>query len=375
MYRIPRYQYGTDPALEPDPEDEILRILGPQPEATPYEVQEYQPSGFDQFLENFAPPDMPAPRTFLEGLIAGASRGLGTRGMAARKKRAVFEQKQQELAKTRDAENRKATEDYRQRELELRERLATEKRSEDRKQEEYFRDNPIADSNFIADNPWAAPYKGQRLRQGFVDRMQASNAPESPKERAARERAEATQNRQIAAQERQTRLGMATTLGQFRDDYRADPDIAAERTASQNLKTIQDAKKLGTGPGDLAMLIAYVRATEPGIMSVVRQEELGNLQSALGEFRRYMNIPSKWFSGQLMNDTGRNEIEAAAKTIAQARKGDADAARKQFEQQIRLTLPEVDPGLILRERDLGFDPARTPGGGPPAVPASWTPVP
>jgi len=170
---------------------------------------------------------------------------------------------------------------------------------------------------------------------------------QSPAALAAQDRATATALRAAAAAERQNRLASATTLNQLADDYQKDADITAYRTARQNLNTIRAAGKLGSGPGDLAMLISYVRATEPGVLSVVRQEELKNVQSAVGALRRLMVIPDQWISGQRLTPAGRREIQQAAQEIAGSRKADYDLARNQYRRRTE-ALGE-DPSLVLRD--------------------------
>jgi hypothetical protein len=142
-------------------------------------------------------------------------------------------------------------------------------------------------------------------------------------------------------------LATVNTVSKLADDYRVDPDITAYRTGQQNFGTMKEAAKLKSGPGDLAMLIAYVRATEPGVLSVVRQEELANVQSATGALRRYINLPNQWVSGQRLTDQGRKEMLAAGEKIAGAQKSAYDRANNQYQQRAQAF--EVDPTLFMRD--------------------------
>jgi hypothetical protein len=80
---------------------------------------------------------------------------------------------------------------------------------------------------------------------------------------------------------------------------------------------------------------------------VVRQEELSNVQSAIGVLRKHMNIPSQWATGQRLTSTGRQEILKAGREIAASQKSFYDDATKMYRRQAEAV--GIDPSLFIRE--------------------------
>jgi hypothetical protein len=243
--------------------------------------------------------------------------------------------------------------------------------------EKFNRDNPVVDAAFKKQYPAAGSFpEGVRLTPEVFKKVQEAQLPETTADKraaAAAARAQAAADRQAAAAERQNRLAEVNSASKLIDDYRVDPDIASYRGATQNLATARTAAKEGTGAGDLALLISYVRATEPGVLSVVRQEELQNVSDAVGKFRTLMSIPGRWISGQRLTPSGRAEMLRAAEKIAESRKPAYDVANDQFKRRGKaFGVPE---DLFIREYTTPAEPTttvrmRAPNGQVKAVPAS-----
>lgn len=298
----------------------------------------------EDLLASLGDVQAPTPETFWEGLLVGGAKGLGGVGQRHKAERERFNEMERKRAAERDAQNLQATIQYRKdRAAFSGKKTAADQRLQE-KQLTYERDNPIVDQALLKQYPNIAALKnqvGQRVNKTSLDRVALKSFS------ATDERATAAAERAAAAAARAAKLAEVNSVSKLADDYRIDPDISAYRTANQNLQTMNTAAKERSGAGDLALLISYVRATEPGVLSVVRQEELNNVSAAVGQLRRYMNIPNQWISGQRLSESGRSEILRAGAKIASSRKPAFDVATNQFRDRAKTF--GVDPKLVLRD--------------------------
>lgn len=339
----------------PPSEEELTGLIGPEPALEPFAEEEFQTSPVQRILEGLARGargvQAPRPRNFGQGLASGLVQGLAGSGARVATARERFEKRQDARRLRYDEDRRRATEEYRKRRGETLIALSKEQREERRNRGE------VVTENDVARIPALKPLLGQPVTQATRERAALAMA-ETP----ARDRQVAAAERAANAAERAERQASFTNINQLRDDFKNDPDITAYRSAVQNVRTVRDAAKLKTGPGDLLLLISYVRATEPGIMSVVRQEELTNVEKAIGEFRRVGARVSNFFTGQRFpsgpeGDKIRQEFVSGAEAAASSRKEPYDFARSQFARTA--TRFGEDPTLFLRDYDISEKPNRT----------------
>ena len=331
----------ADPFLEEDPYLAELEAL---------QQEQFQPGQFKGgFMERFAPLrdlNLPRPQSFGQGLLQGIATGLGGQGARAQQARQRFEENEAERRKSFDVERRAASRELRSLSGQDRRARLKEQSDERKARKKYEEETHLLSPQDAKDFPHLARVAdaGGRVPKKWLEEV---TRPESPAQKARADRADATAGIQAQAAQRQERLATVNTISKLADDYRVDPDIVAYRTGQQNLGTMREAAKLKSGAGDLALLIAYVRATEPGVLSVVRQEELSNVQRATGELRRYMNLPAQWVSGQRLTDSGRKEMLDAGEKVSGAQKSAYERANSQYLDRAKAF--EVDPSLFMRE--------------------------
>lgn len=350
---------GIDQGLGVDPPQDV-----PQEPA-----QDFQANHWEQFLEGLAHglenQQFSRPKGFGGHFGAGLIAGLGGAGERIAARRAKFDASQTERRKSTDALRMKEQERYRTDRASALKDTAKEQRGQSAKQAEYERDNPLVTPELKAAYPGVLDRipEGQRLDAATWREVQKRSLPESASDKraaAAAERAATVAGRNADNQARLLRQTDASIINQMVDDYRQNPSITAYRTATQNLNTIKAAQKEPSGFGDLAMLIAYVRATEPGVLSVVRQEELQNVSQAVGKLQQYVNIPNQWVKGQRLTPEGRKAILRAATTIAEGQRPGYSAATELFKR--RADRVGVDPSLIIQDYSSGpVDPAQFEG--------------
>lgn len=294
---------------------------------------------FESLSSNLRGVQAPRPRNFWEGLAVGGVQGLAGRGARTMSAREKFEKSKETRRKAIDESNKQATLRYKtERGGELRARRG-EGRLAKREEEKLRREQ----AGKLTPEQELQKIEAEAAARARGTRSASEGMPETPAERRARE----TADRANAAAERANRLAEVGSISKLADDYRVDPDITAYRTATQNLSTIEKASKLRSGPGDLAMVIAYVRATEPGVLSVVREEEKRGVQASVGQFRKYANLPQEWFSGQRLTDSGRAELLRSAREVASAQRKSYDRATQQFKD--RAAAFGVNPDLVIRD--------------------------
>jgi len=339
--------------FNPPTEEELAMLLGPEPTFNQAPPENFHANFLQRFMENLAMQggqQSSGPQGFGGGFAGGLIGGLAAGGRRVAGARQAFEAKQAQRTREIDAQRIKASEDRRTAKRDIIRDAYKTNRAEKTKQTDYERDNPVLTQEMIDAAPTGSPLKrlkaGGRIGKSEIDRAMLKD-----------ERPTAAENRATTNQERLLRQTDATIVNQMVDDYKQNPSITAYRTAQQNLNTIHSASKEPSGFGDLAMLIAYVRATEPGVLSVVRQEELQNVGQAVGKLQQYVNIPNLWVSGQRLTPLGRQQIIRAAENIASSQKGSYDVAREMFHRRaVRLG---VDPTLITQEYGAAEDPYQT----------------
>lgn len=353
----PQIEYVEPEDLQPDdeiiPDEEVQRILGPPPEAQEMEAEEFDASPFDQFLERYGAGGgiqmSRPPQNFLEGLLYGAGQGLAGRGQRIAKQREKFDAAQSTRMAQRNRENLAASQKYDERKFQLERDALQSKRTAKGSSD------VVVDDAMLKTDPWLAPQLGQRVSKSFVENRRIANAPETPVQKSTREHREKTETLQAEASARAARaaeLSQMTesrnALDQLADRYNKDPDILAFQTTTSNLATIEDALNLENGLGDLAATVAYVREIEPGVMSVVREEEKRGVQMSVGRLQQLANLPSNWVKGNLLTPTAREAMREAGRSIAKSRKPLHDQADVQYRKAAKRL--NIDPGEFMRER-------------------------
>ena len=346
---------ALDPfTLEDEEEARAQLMAGGEPELDLAEEEDYEQTGLERFLEGLSGLRGQAPTTFGEGLLSGFSGGLGAAGGRIKAEREKFEKGAEKRAAERNTANLKATAEYRAELAKSRGKLMGEKAERERRLAEKAAESRVPTPADVAANPALKRFSEQGIAIPVSTIIKEEI--EAPERKATVARAEAAavrtagaQERAASAAERQTRLASASTLNQLQDQYTKDPDIATYRGASQNFDTMSAAAKQKSGVGDLALLISYVRATEPGVLSVVRQEELSNVTGAVSAIDRiapHLNL-KRFLRGDRLSDPARKTIVAAGKAIVDSRRPAYERANAQFKQSADYL--GVPTNLFMRE--------------------------
>jgi hypothetical protein len=112
----------------------------------------------------------PTPENFWEGLLVGGARGLSGAGQRHKAERERFNEIERKRSAARDAENLKATADFRK----DRRTFLSQSSAEQKKQRDYERDNPIVDDKLIAAYPGIETLKtmkGQTVNKAMLGRI------------------------------------------------------------------------------------------------------------------------------------------------------------------------------------------------------------
>ena len=353
-----------DPAQTSAYEDQLLKLYGYEPETLPaaYQPQEFSHRG--NLLESFAGLeglDLPQPRSFGEGLLYGVTRGLGAGGTKRTQQREKFETAQVNRQATIDAERRRVSQENQKSRREAGKEFRTEQAGQRKEKAKFEQENPVLTDEEAAVNPGfaAAGFKiGQPVSKSFRERL-GMYSVEAPERQARDVRAQAIADRQVASAERQTRLAETNTVGKLFDDYRIDPAIKGYQNVRTNLNTAETAAKQQSGPGDIAVVFAFMRALEPDNPNAVREGEYDNARKATGLFQQALNLPSRYFQGNQLTPVGRQFFLSQMRATLKSRRSDYDLANDQFSR--RAEQGGVDPSLFIRE----FQPAgQAPQGGP-----------
>lgn len=336
--------------FEPSPEDELAQIYGIDPDYQEPELEQFEPTGYQRFLEQFSTGlqgvQAPRPRNFLEGLLVGTATGLGNAGSRVAKARAQFELKQQERNKQTDADRREATRRYREAKSgDVLSRLKEER---------------AAATKAIEQPKELQRIEDEAKARAVGTRKAAEGQPETPAEKRARataERAEAAAQRQADAADRQARLAQVQTIGGLADDYRIDPAIKGYRNVKVNLRTAESGAKEKSGPGDIALVFSFMRALEPENPNVVREGEYANARTAAGALQKYVNLPARFFKGTQLTDEGRGYFLKTMRGQLNSRKADFELANTQYKR--RAEAGGVDPTLFIYDDEIGSANSRT----------------
>jgi hypothetical protein len=168
------------------PSDEDLDLLiGPEPEFEDEQPEEFDVGGLDHFLEGAAdalsmarPPRKP--RSFLEGLAYGTTRGLATRGQRVQEARGKFEQRQADQQKRRDQQRLRAQEKYGERKSDvIREAYKTHAAGK-KDREKYERETRKLTPEDLKAQPWLARVADPEGRVS-LDVMGKAFAPKEPR--------------------------------------------------------------------------------------------------------------------------------------------------------------------------------------------------
>lgn len=356
----PEPQYQDIPgdassALDGMSDAEIEQILGPAPAGPDIgPAESFDVSPMDAFLERIAPGlagiQYRQPRGFAQGLVSGLTRGFGARGQNIATARQKFDQRQQARQLKVDEARRQATEDYNKKKLDLTTKDAAEARASASKQAEYERDNPLVTPEIAGAHPELKEYVGSRLPQATMNRVRIEmpgEAARGARQDAAAARADAAAQRAGANAERANRTATGTLMNQLVTEYRLDPLITGYTNVRKNLKTGEAGAQEKSGPGDIALIFAFMRALEPENPNAVREGEYTNARAATGLLQRFGNLPGKYFSGTQLTPTGRAHFLSQMRSALKSRRGDFDTATEQFKR--RAALSGLDPTLIIRE--------------------------
>ena len=352
---------AQDPALAAQLA-QLAQVYGIDPGASAEQAppETFAPSGYEQWLERFSGGlggvQAPRPRNFWEGLAVGGVQGLAGQGAKVATARERFTQRQQARQQATDAARAQATHDYRRAAAGLIEETAKAGTKATADAAELDRTSPMVNAQLKSDNPEVARFKeGERVPAAVWTEIQKRRLPQS----AADMRASDAADRAAKAAERQARLAEVNSASKLVDDYRLDPDIKAFTATRRNANTIKQAAQLKTGPGDLAVVFAYMRALEPENPNAVREGEYATAAQAMGRAQQLANMPRQWIEGDKLSDAGRRGFIEAANKLLKARQSDYDVANDQYRGRARLY--GVDPAILIREYKNG-DPQDVAGG-------------
>lgn len=305
-----------------------------------YTQQEYQPSAYERFAEDYAAGQgglqLTAPRTTGQGILLGLNAALAGRGSRVARARASFQKSEEARAKAVDEQRKLAT----QANLTL---LSNYKGALTNAQVQ----NAIG----------AEKYKRETPEREAAAARQAANDL----------RAQQNADRQQRSLDRQNDLAQANTTQQISTQFNADPDVVGYRTASNNLRLANVAAKQGNGVGDNALIRLYVRSTDdPRVASVVRESEAAGVEASVGLLAKAKVLPAKWVHGDLLNEEGRQAILKSMRETTSGIKPQYDQAYAQYRDRVnqfgQASGLRIDPKLLLREYNTDYDFAKAAGG-------------
>lgn len=361
-------EYGTT-ASHPMTEDEILAMLGYDPEPVPeYVPQEFE--GGSPFLERFSDFDqlqLPPARSFGMGLAQGLVSGLGGRGKQALTKREKFERTEQARKAQVDEDRRSATLRNRQLRGTMLRDFSKQQREEKQARDKFNRDNPIVDDNLIAahpDVPGLHRLKGQPIERDYLNKF-SLEAPErkakEARDAASLARSEAMLQLALDNAKRSANAADINAYDKLQANYAKEPAVIAYNGVRSNLTTAESAAKQNNGVGDVALIYSWHRSLEPDKPNVVREGDVALSRSTISALQQAYNIPARFFSGDQLTPLGRRFFLNQMRSALKAREADYKAVNDQyranaqsFGQPPERFIRDVSPGAQIQAKGMRF---------------------
>jgi hypothetical protein len=338
----------------PPGEEELAQLIGPEPEAAPFDPQEFEANPFARILERVAmspQAPQPRPRDFWQGLAGGFASGLRGEGARVATARERFEKRQDARRLTYDEERRKETEKYREKRSDaIRDAYKAHRVTKD-KQTEYERDNPMVTEQDAAASPMLASLVGQRVPVATLRRAQMGDSPAETRAADAGVRAADSAARAARMEERQHKLDALRTVQDLRTSYRMDDDIKGYQNTVKHYGVGVSAARQNNGIGDHALIFSYMRAREPENPNAVREGEFDTASKAVGAIQNVALKASlrRFMRGDILLPEGRQMILDMMKADVEAKRPTFEIANRQYRNSAGLLGIDDPESFFLRD--------------------------
>lgn len=160
------------------------------------------------------------------------------------------------------------------------------------------------------------------------------------------------QRRSLDLKEAQTR---SSVIGDQREEQRKQGKTAQDlrkeftkvssdfREISDGLSRVQAGAELGTGAGDIATVIGFMKILDPG--SVVREGEFATAENAQGVPDRIRTLYNRLLSGERLSPQVREEFVQAAETLARQKLAEQERVVERFTQEAQRL--GIDPDRVI----------------------------
>lgn len=126
-------------------------------------------------------------------------------------------------------------------------------------------------------------------------------------------------------------------------DFAKDKTTQQSRLAITAFDKISGSLKLGTGPGDVAAIVGFMKSIDPG--STVREGEFRTAGESGGAMKTLMNLGTKLISGKRIPDEVRAQFLEAARSQVQAQLETQKVVNESFTQ--RAKVQGLDPRNVV----------------------------
>lgn len=279
------------------------------------------------------PPELGLAAQFVPTLLGGLASILqGNQGPNERaqqgiqqSKAALLQARSQNLQALRDVYSQKADEAQKSGDLETTEKYRSKLESLHRSLEVV---NDQAQRTFLAE-------QNRLNREGLNQR---ANILAASRQKAA---SALTQARQGAA------------IGRLSDDVRQDPDLKDFTVIRDQLTTGLDAVKANNSAGDIILMRAVARATDP--RTGVREEEYRTFKGAQGALATLgVGLTKGMVGAGQLTAGGRQALLSRLRTLYARKQEQKNRSVETFKR--RAAAEGIDPGLVLKSYDIGVDP-------------------
>lgn len=135
-----------------------------------------------------------------------------------------------------------------------------------------------------------------------------------------------------------TRFGALNTLTD-----NARQDMKSWGNVRDGYRRLVVAEKVGSGPGDLALIFSYMKILDPD--STIMPSEYKNAAEAVGLDQRLRNVPEWVVKGDKLTPEGRKWFVEAGKALYSARLSDAQETLAMYREQAKYY--GIDPRLAI----------------------------
>lgn len=150
-----------------------------------------------------------------------------------------------------------------------------------------------------------------------------------------------------------------SAMNALNNQINSNTDVKEFVLRRQGYDQVIAGSRENSAAGDLSVIYGYIRLQDP---NAVREGEIRNVEQAQSYLRRYMNLPTKWRTGERLNPEFRKELASSATALYRSQLPNYRRRMDQFKaREIAMGLP---PGLVTgdyesAEPEAGDNPGRS----------------